>query len=203
MVIEFNFWHAYEVLKPLTMYVFAIAFYGFIVFKFYRFLARKEMFELDLRKYDKKKFGFLGKILNIVLYVIEYIFIFPVFMFLWFLVLSFLLALLSKTHTADTIMLISIALVGAVRIVAYYHEDLSQDLGKLIPYALLGVFLADMVSVDFSIPFNIIKNMFLLWNKMIYYLVFIIVLEFVLRISNLILSPFLPEREDKDKEKKK
>lgn len=40
-----------------------------------------------------------------------------------------------------TIFLVSSSLIIAIRISAYYNEDLSRDLAKLLPFALLAIFL--------------------------------------------------------------
>ena len=43
----------------------------------------------------------------------------------------------------DFVFLIVISLVVAIRIAAYYKEDLSKNLAKMIPFSLLGIFLVN------------------------------------------------------------
>ena len=88
------------------------------------------------------------------------------------------------------VLLISVAIVAAVRVTAYYNEDLSKDLAKMLPFALLGVFLLDTSFFSFSEALTEIKQLFLLWENMIYYFIFVIGLEFVLRISHGFVSLF-------------
>ena len=85
---------------------------------------------------------------------------------------------------ANNILLVSIALVSTVRIAAYYNEDLSKDLAKMQPFALLGIFLIDISYFSFSASLEVIKQIPSFWKIMIYYLIFAIVLEFILRIGS-------------------
>ena len=51
--------------------------------------------------------------------------------------------LLSKFSSPNHILVVSVSLVAAIRVTSYYNEQLSQDLAKMIPFALLGIFLVD------------------------------------------------------------
>ena len=42
-------------------------------------------------------------------------------------------------------------LVAATRITAYYNEDLSRDMAKTIPFALLGIMIIDYTSVNMQL----------------------------------------------------
>lgn len=180
----------YGILKPLILFVIGMLVYSVFIFKFYRFLGRRDIFEMNL----KKKYG-VGKFLGVIWYGIEHILLFPLFVFIWFMVVSGLLMVLAKNQTASGILLISMALVATVRITAYYHEDLSKDLAKMLPFALLGIFLVDISYFSWSGSFELVKQIPSLWKTAGYYLGFIIALEFVLRI----ISFFIPDREEKKK----
>ena len=175
---------ALTVLKPLLLFVIGMVVYSIFVFKFYRLIARKDIFELNLKQYNIETFAWLKKISGVILYTIEYVLLFPVFTFFWFITLSILLSFMAKEQTVNSILLISIALVSAVRITAYYHEDLSKDLAKMLPFALLGIFLVDISYFSASSSLDIITQIPSMWEIMFYYLVFAIALEFLLRISH-------------------
>ncbi len=187
---------AYVVLKPLTFFLVGVVVYSMFIFKFYRFLARKDVFKLDLKRYNKTSFAFLKKIISVIFYLIEYILLFPIFVFFWFTIMVVLFSFLAKNQPVNNILLVSIAVVGAVRITAYYHEDLSKDLAKMLPFALLGVFLIDISYFKFSESLTVIQQIPSQWHTMLYYLLFIILLEFVLRISYAVVSPFLPKKKE-------
>lgn len=170
-------------LMPLASFAVGMAFYAIFIFRFYRFLARKDIFRLDFTKYEKARLKFFRSVLHLVFYVLKYLILFPFVAFFWFAVLTVLLLFLAKNQSVETILLVSIAVVSAVRVTAYYDEDLSRDLAKILPFALLGVFLVDLSY--FSIP-TTIENLQLTltqWRIMGYYLAFAIALEFVLRIT--------------------
>jgi len=174
------------------MFIIGMTVYSVFVFKFYRFLGRKEIFKLDLEKYSGKKHGGVKKFFSGLMYVIKYVLLFPLFIFFWFAMISILLMVMAKGQTAAQILLISMALVATIRITAYYHEGLSHDLAKMLPFALLGVFLINIGFFTFDAPMEMINQIPALAMTIGYYLVFIIALEFILRIVSFI----LPKREE-------
>ena len=180
---NFSISEAYAILKPLILFIIGMVIYSIFIFKLYRFVARRNIFKLDLHKYNKAKHPLLKKIAGYILYLIEYVFLFPVFTFFWFIVFSILLSFLTREQTVQNILLVSIALVSSIRVSAYYNEDLSKDLAKMLPFALLGIFLIDISYFSFSASLGVIKQIPLMWKTMFYYLIFAIVLEFVLRIG--------------------
>lgn len=181
---------AFGVLRHLSLFVIGIAIYGVFVFKFYRFLAKKNLFKLDLSKYDKTRFSGVKKFFCFILYVAEYVLLFPLFSFFWFAVLTALLCFLIKNQPLSHILLVSISLVSAVRITAYYNEDLSKDLAKMLPFTLLGIFIIDISYFSINEAINILQQIPSMRKTLVYYLIFVILLEFILRIGYGMLSPF-------------
>lgn len=165
--------------KPLGLFIIGLAIYSWFIFKFYRFLARREIFKLDIDK--KKHYGKFKLFLIEFIYLIKYIIIFPVFLLFWVLILSVILAFLSRNTSMENILLISVALVGTIRAMAYYDEELSRDLAKMMPFALLGVFLVDISYFVTANTLEKIGQLFGLWKLVVYYLIVIILIEFVLR----------------------
>lgn len=177
---EFSLSEALDVLKPLAGFVFGIVLYAVFIFKFYRFLARRDILKLDLSRYA----GRTARLGKFVIYVLENILLFPVIVFFWYAVLVVLLSLLAKNQTPESILLVSIALVGAVRATSYYSEDLSKDLAKMFPFALLGVYLVDQSFFELSVSLEVLRDMPDRWDLIAYYLMFTVALEFVLRIGH-------------------
>ena len=93
-----------------------------------------------------------------------------------------MLAILSKTQDVGNILLISMTLVAAVRATAYYNEDLSRDLAKMLPFALLGIFLIDISFFSLQASIETIKLLPSMWKPMIYYFIFVVGFELLLRI---------------------
>ncbi|MCK5283222.1 MAG: hypothetical protein KAK00_07475 [Nanoarchaeota archaeon] len=177
---EFSVQEATNVLQPLLILAAGIFVYSFFVFKFYRFLAKKDIFGLNLSQYNEAKHSFFSKLFDIVAYIVEYILIFPLFVFFWFLVLVIFITVISTRPFLD-ILVASMALVTAIRISAYYNEDLSRDLAKMIPFALLGIFIIDVKLISFVQLFGIFGQFIAAWKTVIYYLFLTIVLEILLR----------------------
>ena len=99
-----------------------IALYAVFIFYFYRFLAKKNLIELNLNKYNTYQAGTVFKIIAVTFYIIEYIIILPIVTFFWFAVLTILLFLLAEGLDLQTVILISAALIASVRITSYISE---------------------------------------------------------------------------------
>lgn len=186
--VEFSVEEAISILEPLVMLVAGIFLYAWFIFKFYRFLAKKDIFGLNLKQYNEAT-GFFKKIGDGLFYIVEYLLIFPIFVFFWFIVLSFFIAVIS-TRPFLHILLASMGLVAAIRISAYYNEELSKDLAKMIPFALLGIFLIDIRLLTIPDIIQIFWQIILNWKNIIYYLVLTIAVEILLRMVSKIVELF-------------
>ncbi|MCH9039921.1 MAG: hypothetical protein IIC23_11065 [Chloroflexi bacterium] len=100
--------------------------------------------------------------------------------------MTVLLATMTRGQGLDGILLVSMAVVGSIRVASYYNEALSTDLAKILPFALLGILLIDSSIVSLSGALENLNAALALWETMLYYLVAIVALEFVLRIVSTI-----------------
>lgn len=169
-------------IKPLLLYILGLAIYSIFIFKFYRFIAKKDIFSLDLQQYNTAETPKGKKIFGIFLYILEYLILFPLFAAFWFTILFVLLVFLSKNQVIESILLTSMAIIAIVRITAYYNDDLSKDLAKMLPFTLLGIFLVDSSYFSTADSILLLKQFPLFWKSFIYYFFFVVVLEFVCRI---------------------
>ncbi len=187
--------------KTLAMYVVGMVIYSVFVFRLYKFISKKDIFELDLKSYARGAERFKN-IFKSLLYVLEYLILFPLLSMVWFLVFTTLLALLSTTHTVDSLLLVSMAVVTTVRVCAYYSSALAEDLSKTLPLALLGVALVEgLQSLSVSNASKIITSLGDRWKVILSYMAFLIVLEFVMRTLTVIFRGTL-ETEDEHEEEK-
>jgi hypothetical protein len=195
-IMGFSIAEAQTTISPLFLFVLGIVLYAIFIFKFYLFISRRDIISLNLQRYSESFLGFLKSILNAIFYTVEYLIIFPILIFFWFTVFAIVLSVLSKAGI-ENILLISMALVGSIRVTTYYNEELSKDLSKMLPFALLGVFLVDISYFSFAGSMETIKMIPSMWKVMIYYLLFVVLLEFILRIMEMIISPFTKKEEIK------
>ena len=182
---------ALGLLYDVGIYVAGMAVYAVFVFKFYRFLSSKDMFGLDLSRFEESRFRWARSSLHMGMYIVKYIIVFPIFAFFWFAVLTLILAFLSKGQTFPETLLIALATVSAVRVTAYYNEDLSRDLAKILPFAVLAIFLIDASFFSVGESLEILKEAGDYTEKIVYSLSFIVALELVLRILNGIVTAIL------------
>lgn len=179
---------AYATITSIIIYVAGMVVYSVFIFKFYRFLGRKNIFELDLDKYENVKFSFFRKTVVSILHFFKYVLFLPLLVFFWFSVLTILLIFLAKKQPLENILTVSITMVSAIRVTAYYTEDLSRDLAKLLPFALLGVTLVDISYFSFSEQFLVLLQLTSMWKTLVYYLMFVIILELFLKLTQPVFS---------------
>lgn len=148
----------------------SIAIYSIMIWHFYRFVARRDCFKMSTKKHPKAV-GFL-----------KYFFAFPFVAFLFFLGFSLMMLFLTRNYEIPEILSISFALITAIRIAAYYNEDLSKDVAKMLPFALLGLFLVDSSYFRFEDIVGKIYSLPDFLTLCIQFILFIILIEWVLRI---------------------
>ena len=173
---------AFQSLGPVAVYVAGMALYAVFIFKFYRFVSSRDMFALDLSKYEESRFKVVRGFLHVVMYAAKYVILFPAFAFFWFAVLTLILTFLSKDRPFSDILLIALATVSTIRVSAYYNEDLSRDLAKILPFAVLAIFLIDASFFTISESLDILKEAGDHREIILYYLGFLIAAEFALRL---------------------
>ncbi|KYK29285.1 hypothetical protein AYK20_05660 [Thermoplasmatales archaeon SG8-52-1] len=160
-----------------------IAIYSIIIYHFYRYIARRDCFKPSERKHGKA----VG--------ILKYMFVFPVIAMLFFIGFSLILIFLTNTIDISQILYTAFVLVLAIRITAYYTEDLSKDVAKMLPFAILGIFLVD--SSYFSIEsvgdrINLLPDFI---NLIIQFLLLIIFTEWILRAILSIRNYIFPKKE--------
>lgn len=159
-----------------------IVIYAVLIWKFYRWIAKKNLISLNLNKYNRSEHPLVAKTLAAIFYFLEYLVILPFLVFFWFLVFTVFLILLTDGIELDRILIISATVIAAIRMTAYYKEDLSRDIAKLLPFTILGVSITQSTSFSFE---KVLGQIFAIPNffgHIASYLFFILVIEFVLRI---------------------
>ncbi|RLG16119.1 hypothetical protein DRN69_01670 [Candidatus Pacearchaeota archaeon] len=174
--------------------------YALFIWKLYRFIATKNIFEFDLSKYNTSKNPLMTKLIAGALYLLEYIIILPFLIFFWFSIFTLFLIFLTQELPVNSLLIVSAVIVAAVRMAAYYREDLAKDLAKLIPFTLLAVSLLNPGFFDIERILSHFEQIPTLLNNIVHYLIFIIILEIILRSFDFIFSLFGLEEENKETE---
>lgn len=190
----FNEFYLGSSLYDLVGFAIGMVIYGIFIFHFYRFLAKRDMFNIKLAKRLSSGKG-TTKAGSVLAYIVTNFFIYPIVIFVWFIVYSLFMFFLAQGVEPATVFLVVSALVISVRIAAYYAEDLAKDLAKLLPFAMLGVFL---LSPQFFTVEDIIQriNQFSgLFIQISEFLIFAIVIETVLSLSYLVKQKIRPKKD--------
>mgnify|MGYP000359642748 FL=1 len=187
---------------PTLMAIIAIAAYSGFVFMFYRLLAKRDLLTLDLKRYEDSMTGRIRVFFRSLLFVAQYVLLIPILIGFWTVVMATILTLLSDSSDHSRNAMIATSVVGAVRILAYWTEDLSRDVAKILPFAVLGVFLVGSTSVNFSEFKALYSNLPELADAYLNSLILLSILETVLRVGHVVKDLFGGQRRVKKKLKK-
>ncbi len=174
--------------------VMLVVIYSIIVWHGYRFISRKNPLGLDLNQYNKASSPFYEKLITGGLYFIEHIIIIPFVILVVFGVFTLFLIILSPNENTIQILIISSTIIAAIRMIAYYKEGLSQEIAKILPLMLLATIVLNPIALSEAKYFQRIITHFNqipgIINQIEIYLLFIIILEVILRLFDLIFSIF-------------
>ncbi|MCK9596841.1 hypothetical protein M0R19_06650 [Candidatus Pacearchaeota archaeon] len=175
-----------KILPPLFIITAVITGYAMFIWFFHRFLAHRDVFKINLSQYNTYGNPAGAKLLAVFLYILEFIIIIPIIIFIWFVILGIFIIVLAKEIEIGSILVICAALISAIRITAYFSENLSRDLAKLLPFTLLAVAISTKGFLGISETLGRISEIPLFLNNMIYYLLFIFGWELSLRLLYLL-----------------
>jgi len=173
---QLAFWRGYEAaLQTLLLYAVGIAIYSLVIYGLYQNICRKSLLatvkEGEQRHRLKETLRFIA--------------LFPLMSFGFFFMLAVSLILLSKAQSIVQMLIISMAVVGGVRITAYVNESASHDLAKTVPLGLLAVVLVEPGYLSLEgwtgKLGNLLQHGDLIWR----FFFILVVLEVILRLTHI------------------
>jgi hypothetical protein len=180
----------FDAFAALFYLIIMIAIYAIVVYHFYRYIARRDCFKPSKRKHSTT-IGFL-----------KYFFLYPFVAIIFFMGFSLILISLTKDveanigYSISQILSLSFAIIVAIRITAYYTEDLSKDVAKMLPFAILGVFLVDSTYFQIDTVIARISTLPQFVNTIVQFLILIILVEWILRVALFIRYKIKPKKEE-------
>lgn len=177
---------SYQAYFLFSIAIIGISLYSIFVWQFYRFLAKRDLIELDLKKYNRAENPTLYKFFALLLFILEYAIILPFITSFWFFVMAFILFFLARDLAPENILLIAGGIIGAIRISAYYKEDLSKDLAKMFPFTILAIALVTPGFFKIEESISKLANINEMMVNVAAYLLIIVALEFALRLLYLV-----------------
>lgn len=190
----------------LFMIVSLIFIYAVFIWKFHRFISTKNIVGLDLNQYNKSQHPLGTKLIAGVFFFIEYIIILPFLIFFWFAIFSIFLILLTENLSIDNLLVIAAVIIASIRMTSYipnYGENLARDLAKLLPFTLLAISLLNPGFFNFERILSQLSQLTEFFGQMMNYLLFIIILEMILRFFDFTFSLFGIEEPEKKEEEDK
>ncbi|HVL48655.1 MAG TPA: hypothetical protein VM889_08875 [Candidatus Thermoplasmatota archaeon] len=196
------FWRGYEEpLGTLALHVVGIGFYTLIVFGFYKTLSRRRMLLSPRERGEERDDSVWAKIGRTTLESI----LLPITSFTFVMILTGALFLLVKDDTVaqaqvvERLILVAMAVVAGVRLISAVNENAAEDLAKLVPLSLLGVFI---VSPGFLNTATVLARFEGLWplREIIFrYFLAFIALEVTVRLFRAALRPLGRKKPSKPK----
>jgi large-conductance mechanosensitive channel len=177
--------------NDIIIFSLGVTVYGIFVFHFYQFIARRDVFSFDLeRRLGGGKYRSTGERKSaaprVAAYITTKFVIFPIIVFAWFLAYSMFILLLTQDMTPDKVFFVASILIIGIRITSYYNEDLSKDLAKIIPFAILGIFLFDQTFFTVQDVTNNINQIPKFITQIAAFLIVAFVVEIILSVAYLI-----------------
>lgn len=186
----------------LLLTIFVVV-YGVLIWKFYILISTKNILRINLNKYNSASHPALEKIVAGGLYVVEYLVILPVLIYISFILFTSLLSIISTGLDPKDIVLISAITISAVRATSYiphYGESVAKEIAKIVPLTLLVI---AFTSPNFfklnEIAVGIGKIPAALSIGGIY-IVFIVILELLLRFIDFVTGQLGLRSKDEDEE---
>ena len=183
-------------LIQMFLLIILVVVYSVIFWKFHRFIAHKNIFELNLNQYNTSYHPALSKFIAVFFYILEYLIIMPIIILIWFGLFTIFLILLTEGTEVQHIIIASAIIVGAIRMIAYlpkYGETLAKEIAKLLPLTLLAIAVVKSGFFDLQRVISHISQIPTFLNQIGLYLLFILFLEILMRIFDFIISLFSPE----------
>jgi hypothetical protein len=174
----------------LFLLVALVLLYTIFIWNFYRFISKKNIISLNLNKYNHSQHPGFAKFLAGMFYFAEYIIILPFLIFFWFLFFTLFLIVLTETLAVGTLLIMSATIIAAIRMASYYNEDVAKELAKILPFTLLGI---SIINPNFFYFQRIINNLAEIpgfFQNIFNYLLFIVLIEIILRFFDFIFSLF-------------
>ena len=182
------------------LFIIGVAVYSLFVWYFYRFISKRDLLpKFFYPVFNEKN---VSKI-KIVGYSAAYLGVFPLIVFAWFIVLAFFVFLIGKETPFEIALFVSLVIIAVVRILSYYREEASKEVAKMIPYAILSIFLTSLVVFNdpnfltekhFNlIPTHFVKNL----EEIASAIIIITIFEFSFRAAFIIKRKILPKSDKK------
>ena len=135
-----------------------LAIVSLFIWNFYKSISKRNLIELNLSKYNTSEHPLASKFFATILYFLEYIVIMPLLIIFWYAALSLVLFLIASEFSVHGVLFVSAVIIGAVRILAYFHSEIAKDLSKLFPFIALSVFLLSFENIGNVFNFDAVLS---------------------------------------------
>lgn len=164
-----------------TLFTIGIAVYMVLVWHYFHLVAKRDLLKFNKIKGD----GFwvtIGNLMGEFVFLLEYIIVFPIITFIFFGAFALAMLFLAKEQPLESVLLISITVIAATRVMAYYNEEAAQELAKLIPIVLLGAYLTTPSFFSIELVTERIAQIPAFFTRIGGFIIYTMVLEISLKI---------------------
>lgn len=176
------FFHGIDVyfirIAYLTL-IFLLVFW--VIWRMYMTLSKRKLFDVKNPREKEEATAW-----DYVKYWLKYLTIFPAMTFVWFILFVFFLKLITQAFTLEEIMTFGIVFISAIRAASYIHRKMAEDMAKLLPLAVLVLFFQNPNFIAIKLSLIDITSFISILPSFWKYLMFIIGLEFFLKLLHFI-----------------
>lgn len=163
-----------------------VSLFFIFIWKLYHITSKRNLIKLNLKQYNTAKHPGIKKFFGILIYLLEYLIIFPFFVVVWFFVFTLFVMLLARELSFASVLTVSTVIIIVIRTTSYYKEGLSKDISKLLPFALLAVAITEKEFFNFNSIFERISQLPLFFENILVYMGIIVAVEIILRFFDII-----------------
>ena len=154
--------------------------FSYFIWKTAKILSKREVFSLKPKSATDASGLSLRK--RRVLWVTEYVVIFPLIMYSWVVVCFFFMYVLNTSLSYDVLTLMMVGIISASRIAAHFHESLAEDIMKFLPFNLLFTLLYNPY-LDFNKIIKTVQQFPEIMLELTIFIGFVALLEIILKLT--------------------
>ncbi len=160
----------------------AVSLLCIFIWLFYASLSKRDFLRIDMRGRHASEY-FSQRKFSIISYFVKYLIFTPFLVILWFMGLSIMLLFLNRSMAIGAILTSSAVIVGVIRILSYYNNEAAEEVAKIVPFALIALFLMSSLGVTFTQVLSQLAQIPVLFDTILVYIGVLVFVEVVMRLS--------------------
>ena len=151
-----------------------------VIINIYRVMTRRDIFTLDLSRFEEPENPASRKALHFISYVLKYILLYPLISFAWFGILFIIVSIIATDREAKDLLLSAMLALALVRIMSYYSTTFARHFARFLPLTVVSILILDLRHIHIDLGL-LARGVVDEGETFFYYWIFIVLLELTLR----------------------